>query len=130
VKSMKTPVGRRVISEKTSRQVIEILKSVVNDGTGAQAAVAGYETAGKTGTAQKFDRETQAYSATDYVASFVGFAPADAPRIVVLVMIDSPKKSSWGGVVAAPVFRDITKEVLRYLNVPSREERVYIMDRA
>jgi cell division protein FtsI (penicillin-binding protein 3) len=92
--------------------------------------VPGYDTAGKTGTAQKFDPETQTYSSTDYVSSFVGFAPADAPRIVGLVMIDSPKKSHWGGVVAAPVFREITKEVLRYLNVPSSEERVYIMDRA
>lgn len=130
VKTAEKPKGRRVISERTSRQVIEILKSVVKDGTGKAAAVPGYDTAGKTGTAQKFDTESQTYSTTDYVSSFVGFAPADAPRIVVLVMIDSPRKSTWGGVVAAPVFREITKEVLRYLNVPSSEERVYIMDRA
>ncbi len=130
VQGLDKPAGRRVIAEKTSRQIIEILKSVVKEGTGTEAAVPGYDTAGKTGTAQKFDPETQTYSSTDYVSSFVGFAPADAPRIVVLVMIDSPKKSHWGGVVAAPVFREITKEVLRYLNVPSSEERVYIMDRA
>jgi cell division protein FtsI (penicillin-binding protein 3) len=130
VQSFDKPASKRVISEKTSRQIIEVLKSVVRDGTGKRAAVKGFETAGKTGTAQKYDRDTRAYSKTDYVASFIGFAPADAPRIVVLVMIDTPKKSYWGGVVAAPVFRDISKEVLRYLNVPSSEERVYIMDHA
>jgi len=130
IREFEKPEGRRVISEKTSRQIIEILKSVVKEGTGTQAAVPGYETAGKTGTAQKFDSETQTYSSTDYVSSFVGFAPADAPRIVVLVMIDSPHKTHYGGVVAAPVFQEITREVLRYLNVPSSEERVYIMDRA
>jgi len=130
VQSFDKPVSKRVISEKTSRQIIEVLKSVVRDGTGTRAAVQGFETAGKTGTAQKYDQDTRAYSKTDYVASFIGFAPADSPRIVVLVMIDTPKKNYWGGVVAAPVFRDISREVLRYLNVPSSEERVYIMDHA
>jgi cell division protein FtsI (penicillin-binding protein 3) len=130
VQSFDKPASKRVISEKTSRQIIEVLKSVVRDGTGTRAAVQGFETAGKTGTAQKYDQDTRAYSKTDYVASFIGFAPADSPRIVVLVMIDTPKKNYWGGVVAAPVFRDISREVLRYLNVPSSEERVYIMDHA
>jgi cell division protein FtsI (penicillin-binding protein 3) len=130
VQSFDNPASKRVISEKTSRQIIEVLKSVVRDGTGTRAAVQGFETAGKTGTAQKYDQDTRAYSKTDYVASFIGFAPADSPRIVVLVMIDTPKKNYWGGVVAAPVFRDISREVLRYLNVPSSEERVYIMDHA
>jgi cell division protein FtsI/penicillin-binding protein 2 len=121
---------RRVISEKTSRQMVEILKAVVKDGTGKKAGIAGYEAAGKTGTAQKIDPETQSYSKTAYVSSFVGFAPADAPRIAILVMIDEPKRVYWGGEIAAPAFREIAKQTLRYLNVPSKEERVVYIERA
>ncbi|NIP99787.1 MAG: penicillin-binding protein 2, partial [Nitrospinaceae bacterium] len=94
------------------------------------AALEGFEVAGKTGTAQIFDPEAQAYSRTDFLASFVGFVPADAPRLVILVMIEEPKKSYWGGTVAAPVFRNVSREVLRYLNIPSAQERVYLLDQA
>lgn len=121
---------RRVISEKTSRQIIDILKTTVKNGTGAKAAIPGFDVAGKTGTAQKFDSATQTYSKTNYLASFIGFAPADAPKIVVLVMIDQPRGSYWGGEVAAPVFREISREVLRYLHVPYKGQRVYILNRA
>ena len=86
--------------------------------------------AGKTGTAQKYISETRSYSKTEFVSSFIGYAPADSPRLVILVMIDNPKRVHWGSVVAAPVFRKIAKKSLRYLNVPSSEERVLILDRA
>ncbi|MFQ5481473.1 MAG: peptidoglycan D,D-transpeptidase FtsI family protein [Nitrospinaceae bacterium] len=121
---------RRVISEKTSRRMVGILKSVVREGTGRQAALAGFEVAGKTGTAQKVDPATGRYSSTAYLSSFVGFVPADAPRLVILVMIDEPRKPYWGGKVAAPVFREIARKALRHLNVPSNRERVFVLNRA
>ncbi|MDP6711307.1 MAG: penicillin-binding protein 2 [Nitrospinaceae bacterium] len=121
---------RRVVSIQSSRQVIDILKHVVKDGTGKNAAVKGYEVAGKTGTAQKYDAKTGRYSKTAYVSSFIGFAPADAAKVAILVMIDNPKGAHYGGSVAAPVFSNIARETLRYLNVPSSDQRVYILDRA
>ena len=121
---------RRVISIQSSRQVIDILKHAVKDGTGKNAAVKGYEVAGKTGTAQKYDVKTGRYSKTAYVSSFIGFAPADAAKVAILVMIDNPKGVHYGGSVAAPVFSNIARETLRYLNVPSSDQRVYILDRA
>jgi cell division protein FtsI (penicillin-binding protein 3) len=130
VETFKPKRVRRVISEKTSRQMIEVLKNTVKTGTGIPAALSGFEAAGKTGTAQKYDKASGAYSKEDYLSSFIGFVPADAPKIVVLVMIDSPRKAYWGGEVAGPVFRKISKEVLRYLNVPSKNERVYFLNRA
>ena len=109
---------------------MEILKFAVKDGTGKKAAVDGFDVAGKTGTAQKYISATRSYSKTEFISSFIGYAPADAPRLVILVMIDNPKGVNWGGVVAAPVFREIASKSLRYLNVPSSKERVFILDRA
>lgn len=128
--SFEPKVRRRVISEKASRQMVEILKKTVKHGTGIPAAVAGFEAAGKTGTAQQIDPESGTYSKSDYLSSFIGFSPADAPQLVVLVMINKPQGSYWGGEVAGPVFSQISKEVLRYLNVPSKDERVYFLNRA
>lgn len=130
VKQFKPKKIRRVISEKTSLQMVEVLKSVVKNGTGKKAALEGFDVAGKTGTAQKYNMETHSYSKTEFISSFVGFAPADSPRLVILVMIDNPKGLHWGSVVAAPVFQKIAKKTLRYLNVPSSKERVFILDRA
>jgi cell division protein FtsI/penicillin-binding protein 2 len=130
VEQIKPKKIRRVISKKTSRQMMEILKFVVKEGTGKNAAVEGFDVAGKTGTAQKYITKTKSYSKTEFVSSFIGYAPADAPRLVILVMIDNPKGVHWGSVVAAPVFREIAKKSLRYLNVPSSKERVFILDRA
>lgn len=121
---------RTVLSEETSRQMINILKAVVKTGTGAKAAIPGFEVAGKTGTAQKIDPETKTYSKTKYLASFIGFVPADAPRLVILVMIDEPQKSYWGGEVAAPVFQKIARKTLRYLHIPSSLDQVFVLDRA
>ena len=110
--------------------MMEILKLAVKKGTGGKAAIDGFDVAGKTGTAQKYNTKKRSYSKTEFISSFIGYAPADAPRLVILVMIDNPKGLHWGGVVAAPVFREIAKKSLRYLNIPSSKERVFILDRA
>ncbi len=117
VRTAPVAVGR-VISEATSRTVRHILQHVIEDGTGRKAKPSGYTAAGKTGTAQKIDKRTGLYSKENYVSSFVGFAPAEAPRLVVLVMIDSPEGVIWGGSVAAPVFKAVVEQSLDYLQVP------------
>ncbi len=109
---------RRVVSARTARQIKSILGTVVNPGgTGTNAALQGYTVGGKTGTAQKID-PAGGYARDRYIGSFVGFAPLENPRIVVLVAIDEPQGSHYGGVVAAPAFREIAQKTLDYLNVP------------
>ncbi len=114
-------VKRRVVSPETARTVTSILEGVVTDGTGAKAAIPGFRVAGKTGTAQKIDPRTGAYSTTLFVGSFVGFVPADNPRLAMIVVIDEPQGENWGGTVAAPVFRRVGEQVLNYLGVSSDE---------
>jgi cell division protein FtsI/penicillin-binding protein 2 len=112
-----TPPGRRVVSEKTAAQVRAMLKGVLGPGgTASGAAIEGYDLAGKTGTAQK--PEAGGYSSTRYVASFVGFAPARDPQLLVAVMVDEPQGDIYGGSVAAPAFREITSFALNYLRIP------------
>jgi cell division protein FtsI (penicillin-binding protein 3) len=115
---------RRVISAKTARTVRSMMRGVVAEGgTGEQAAIEGYAVCGKTGTAQKLD-ETGAYT-DQYLASFVGFLPAEAPRLTILVVIDEPAKNKhYGGVAAAPAFRRIAQETLNYLNIPPGSDRL------
>jgi cell division protein FtsI (penicillin-binding protein 3) len=109
----------RVLTAGIARELISMLQGVVSsEGTGEEAAVPGYLVAGKTGTAAKPDPEHGGYSDTKYVASFVGIVPASAPRLVVLVSINEPQGQIFGGVVAAPAFRDISKFALQYLDVP------------
>ena len=91
---------------------MEILKFVVENGTGKKAAIDGFEVAGKTGTAQKYIAETQSYSKTEFISSFIGYVPADNPQLAILVMIDNPKGRHWGGVVAAPVFVKIAEKLM------------------
>jgi cell division protein FtsI (penicillin-binding protein 3) len=111
-------VVRRVVSEKTARLLGSMLKEVTNEGgTGTMAQVEGFEVAGKTGTAQKADLVHGGYAATKRVASFIGFVPAEAPRLVALVLVDEPEVNAYGGVVAAPVFRNIAAGALRHLGV-------------
>jgi cell division protein FtsI (penicillin-binding protein 3) len=110
---------RQVISPRTSRTLRRLLVGVVEHGTGHNAAIPGFEVAGKTGTAQKLDPNTRRYSRAPGVLSFVGFAPADAPRFVMLVMLDEPKTERWGSEAAAPIFAAIGREILRHLDVPS-----------
>lgn len=116
-------VVRRVISEKTARTLTEILEGVVRPGgTGARAAIDGFGIAGKTGTSQKADLVRGGYSATKRIASFIGFAPADAPRVVLLALVDEPKVNVYGGVVAAPLFQKIVSNTLRSMGaVPHRQ---------
>ncbi|MFQ5656694.1 MAG: peptidoglycan D,D-transpeptidase FtsI family protein [Candidatus Methylomirabilales bacterium] len=118
---------RRVASRETTRTLTSILTEVVERGTGQAAAFTGYQVAGKTGTAQKLDQKTGRYSRTDVVASFIGYVPAKAPRLAILVLIDEPGRLAWGGSVAAPAFRAIARETLSYLAIPPRhpqDERV------
>ena len=110
-------VRRRPISPETAKTVTDLLVNVVQRGTGKRAAVPGYRVAGKTGTAQKVDPQTGTYSSTKFVGSFVGFVPAEAPQLAILVVIDEPQGPAWGGVVAAPVFRTVAEQALRYLGV-------------
>jgi cell division protein FtsI (penicillin-binding protein 3) len=111
-------VVRRVISEKTATLLASMLRDVTNEGgTGMMANVDGFEVAGKTGTAQKADPVNGGYAAKKRVASFVGFVPANKPRLVALVLIDEPAVNVYGGVVAAPVFRNIAQGALRHLAV-------------
>jgi cell division protein FtsI (penicillin-binding protein 3) len=112
------PEGRRVMAPATARAVRAMLESAVNrNGTAPRAQLMGYRVAGKTGTAHK--QENGAYAPDKYVASFVGFAPASRPRLVIAVMIDEPTSGGYhGGTVAAPVFARVMAGALRVLDVP------------
>jgi cell division protein FtsI (penicillin-binding protein 3) len=114
---------RRVISTATARTLLDMLKDVVQEGTGKEAALEDYTVAGKTGTAQKMDPATGRYSHQKVVASFVGAVPAESPRLVILVMIDEPEAFRWGGSLAAPTFRAIARDALQYLQVPPSPSR-------
>ncbi|MGQ9653506.1 MAG: peptidoglycan D,D-transpeptidase FtsI family protein [Thermodesulfobacteriota bacterium] len=106
------------VSPETARQVTQILKAVVSqEGTGAQAALEGFEVAGKTGTAQKADLRHGGYMRGRYMASFVGFVPANDPRLCLLVVMDEPQGNIYGGQVAAPTFREIARDALGVLGV-------------
>jgi cell division protein FtsI/penicillin-binding protein 2 len=110
---------KRVISAKTAETFKNILKSVVEQGgTGRSASIDGNEVAGKTGTAQIINPETKRYSKEKFVSSFVGFVPADDPRLAIIVVVYEPKGQIYGGVVAAPVFKDIADQALSYLDIP------------
>ena len=121
-----TPKRTRIISARTAKQLTAMLRGVVEDGSGTEARVPGYTVAGKTGTAAKPDPEDGGYSKSLYVSSFVGFVPAEAPRLVVLVAVDEPEGTIWGGTVAAPAFAEIAEFALPYLDVapdaPREEE--------
>ncbi|MBX5442142.1 MAG: penicillin-binding protein 2 [Solirubrobacteraceae bacterium] len=110
--------GRRVISARTAAQVRDMLKGVLSpDGTASEVSVPGYELAGKTGTANKVDPETGEYSKSRYIASFVGFAPADDPKLLCAVIVDEPQGAYYGGQVAAPAFGQIMGFALPYLRI-------------
>jgi cell division protein FtsI (penicillin-binding protein 3) len=120
VRTFEPKAVRQVISPETARELTTILTAVVREGTGHNAAIPGYEVAGKTGTAQKMDPSTRRYSHAPGILSFVGFAPADDPRIAMIVLLDEPKNEKWGSEAAAPIFAAIGREALRHLNVPPR----------
>ncbi|PYM49806.1 MAG: penicillin-binding protein [Candidatus Rokuibacteriota bacterium] len=120
VRTFEPRAVRQVISPETARELTTILTAVVREGTGHNAAIPGYEVAGKTGTAQKMDPSTRRYSHAPGILSFVGFAPVDDPRIAMIVLLDEPKNEKWGSEAAAPIFAAIGREALRHLNVPPR----------
>ena len=120
VRAFEPKAVRQVISPDTARELTTILTAAVREGTGHNAAIPGYDVAGKTGTAQKMDPSTRRYSHAPGILSFVGFAPADDPRIAMIVLLDEPKNEKWGSEAAAPIFSAIGREALRHLNVPPR----------
>jgi cell division protein FtsI/penicillin-binding protein 2 len=107
--------GRRIVSRYTADRMTAMFRDVVLEGTGTEAAIPGYTVAGKTGTANKAENGRYV---SKYVASFVGLVPARKPRLAILVMVDEPHGQIWGGVVAAPIFRDLARFALQYLEVP------------
>lgn len=118
--------SKRVISSRTAETFREILRSVTEeDGTGTSAAIEGNDVAGKTGTAQMINPETKHYSKEKYISSFVGFVPAHDPRLAMIVVVYEPKGQIYGGVVAAPVFREIATQALSYIGVPRQDMLQY-----
>ncbi|MBD3322649.1 MAG: hypothetical protein GF350_16225, partial [Chitinivibrionales bacterium] len=105
---------RRVISGKVAVSLRDILRDVVVHGTGKRAAIGKCTIAGKTGTSQKFDKETGTYSTDRYWSSFIGFAPADRPAILCAVLLDEPENGESGGLAAAPVFRKVIGQVISH----------------
>ena len=115
IRGFQPDVVRQVLDTSITKQVNEILESVVSQGSGKNAYIEGFKIAGKTGTAQKVG--AGGYLPDKYVASFVGFAPADDPQVAMLVIIDEPVGLYYGGQIAAPVFGAVMKDVLQYLKV-------------
>jgi cell division protein FtsI/penicillin-binding protein 2 len=112
--------GHRVIDPQVAAQIREMLEGVLAPGgTASEVSVPGYTLAGKTGTAEVAENGT--YSETKYVASFMGFAPADDPKLLVAVIVDQPQGDIYGGSVAAPAFGEIAEFALPYLGVPAEE---------
>jgi cell division protein FtsI/penicillin-binding protein 2 len=114
---------RRVINEYVSEQMADLLRQVVGvTGTAKRAAIKGYSVGGKTGTTQKIINNS--YSSKSHVASFSGFLPVEDPQVIITVVVDAPKlkgKIGYGGVVAAPVFKNIAEDCIRYLEIRSSE---------
>src|SRR6266853_269300 len=111
------PESRRALKPETTQALRNMLEGVTLRGTARKAQLDGYTAAGKTGTAQKIDPKTHAYSTTKYIGSFVGFAPVKNPAVVIIVVIDEPQGSYHGGDIAAPVFREIAEQILPDLSV-------------
>ena len=111
--------GRRALLPETADALVSILRDAITQGTGKLAQVDGFTVAGKTGTAQKATPDL-GYASGKYIGSFVGFAPAEDPRIAILVVVDEPKGGHYGALVAAPVFRQVARRALAYLGMPPR----------
>ena len=111
LKEGKKHVVRNVMTPEVARQMREMMEKVVSEGGGKTAAIKGYRIAGKTGTAEKI-AEGGGYAVGQYIASFVGFVPADKPRYAMLVMLDTPRGAFYGSQVSAPIFRDTLQQIL------------------
>lgn len=121
VKVFKPKPVRQVVSVETALTMTKILEQVVINGTGMEAKLDEYQVAGKTGTGQIFDFATGKYSNSAYTSLFVGYVPAENPKISILILLDQPKGSYYGGTVAAPVFKEIASKVLPYLSIPPNQ---------
>ncbi len=128
VREFRAPAPKRIISEKAARETVNMMRLAVTNGTGRRAYIKEYDIAGKTGTAQKFDKELAMYSKDKFLSSFMALFPSDNPRFSVLVMIDEPSGAGWGGEVATPVARDIVVEMARYLGIPPNGHTRYEVD--
>ncbi len=125
IKSSSPRKVRRVVSLETARIVKKMMGSVTTEGgTGVNAALEGYSVCGKTGTAQKID-EKGTYSDEKYIASFLGFIPAEDPEIAILVVIDEPRGNHFGSIVAAPAFKRIAHETVNYMNIPLTADKPF-----
>lgn len=120
VKKIDYPVEKNVIKEETSETMKMLLESVVSQGSGKNAYIEGYEIGGKTATSEKLPR-----SSNKYISSFLGFAPADNPKIIAVVLIDEPTGTYYGGTIAAPVIKELLADVLPYLGV----EETYVEEK-
>ncbi len=120
---------RQVLSSETAARIKKILTGVVENGTGKMAKIPDFTAAGKTGTAQKLE-PNGTYSHSKFVASFIGFAPAEDPQIAIVVNVDEPRGSYFGGVVSAPVFKNVAADVLRYLKTKQSSQEVLVMNEA
>lgn len=120
IQNIEPTYKKQVISKKTAKTMLDILESVVEEGSGRRAKIPGYRVGGKTGTAQKAIKGK--YVDDKYITSFIGIAPINDPKIAVLTIIDEPDpKSHYGGVIAAPVSRKVIEDTLTYLNIPREE---------
>jgi len=118
-RTTRQPPARRVLSPVISQQMRRMLQGVLAPGgTASEVSIPGYKLAGKTGTANKVDPASGQYSSSRYVASFVGFAPARNPKLLVSVVVDEPQGAIYGGQVAAPAFGQIMSFALPYLKIP------------
>jgi cell division protein FtsI (penicillin-binding protein 3) len=111
---------RRIASERATRQVREMMRLVIDEekGTGNRARIEGISAGGKTGTVRKWDDEAKCYSRNKIIASFGGMLPVDSPRVTIFVVLDEPKTETYGGLVAAPVFKEIAEFCIAYLGIP------------
>jgi stage V sporulation protein D (sporulation-specific penicillin-binding protein) len=115
--SFSYPVEEGIVSEETSETMRQILELVVSEGTGKNGAVEGYRVGGKTATSQTLPR-----GSGRYIASFIGFAPADDPQVIALAVINNPQGTYYGGQVAAPVIRQLFENILPYLGIKEYNE--------
>jgi len=127
IKVFSPAVIRKVLSPEAAARVRKILIGVVENGTGKLAKIPDFTAAGKTGTAQKVE-PNGTYSHSKFVASFIGFAPAEDPQIAVVVTVDEPRGSYYGGTVSAPVFKNVAAEVLKYLKTKQSSQDVVVLN--
>jgi cell division protein FtsI (penicillin-binding protein 3) len=132
-KTVTQPEQKQVVTAQTARDLRTMLKQVVLTGTGRRAQLNGYTAAGKTGTAWKFNSKSRSIDSSKYISSFIGMAPADDPEIVIGVVMDEPKSGARdGGMVSAPVFKEIAQQILQELHVvpdaPVKQEELVAQD--